>query len=129
MQPLGFLEGRSNRVDYWTVIAIVLALSVGLRLLFGGHGALIQEVVLAFIAVTRLHDIGRSGWWAAGALAIEYVGALALAANLRPDQYETLAPWIVGYVVLCVIILGAWKGDPGANRFGPPPPSGLSWKR
>ena len=128
MQPIGFLQGRSNRVDYWTSIAIVVALSVGLRLLFRSNGALIQEMVLVIIAVPRLHDVGRSGWWAVVALAVEWLIVVVLAAG-APEIYDAYAPWILGYVLLCVVLLGAWNGNPGENRFGPPPPSGLSWKR
>lgn len=129
MQPTGFLQGRSNRVDYWTSIAIVIAVSMGLRLLFGGYGGVIHEVVLLLVAIPRLHDIGRSGWWGVGALAIAYAIGLGLAARFGLEQYEIYAPWILGYVLLCVTLLGAWNGDPDENRFGPPPPSGLSWKR
>ncbi len=128
MQPLGFLEGRSNRVDYWTSIAVLVALSVGFRLLFGGGGGVIQEFVLVMVAVPRLHDIGRSGWWAVAAFGIEWVGVSALVL-VGGDQWATNSLWILGYVVLCVVVLGAWSGDPGENRFGPRPPSGLSWSK
>lgn len=46
--------------------------------------------------VRRLHDTGRSGWW--------------LLVSLVP---------IVGGIILLVLLASA--GEPGPNRYGPPP--------
>jgi len=48
------------------------------------------------VAVRRLHDIGRSGWW----------------------YWIALIP-LVGFILL--IVWFARKGDSGPNQFGPEP--------
>ena len=49
------------------------------------------------VGIRRLHDTGRSGWW--------------LLIILVP---------LAGIIVLVVFL--ATEGEPGPNRYGPPPP-------
>ena len=61
----------------------------------------------------RLHDRGRSGWWA----------ALILAAIIAVwPQPEHFLDFVFSLVVLWAIVeLGVMGGEQGANRYGPPP--------
>src|SRR5215204_881364 len=59
--PLGFLKGRMNRATYWLGLAVGLAVFALLRIFM--KDASINEVVLLILAIPRLHDTGRSGWW------------------------------------------------------------------
>ena len=54
-------SGRTNRATYWTGIAVILVLMsvIGVAT---GKPPHIGEVVLIFLGVPRLHDIGKSGW-------------------------------------------------------------------
>ena len=105
-------RGRARRSEYWWfslflllvgILASVLDSALGVD--FEGSGGPVSLLVnLAVllpslaVAVRRLHDIDRTGWW------------LLLA----------LIP-IVGWIVLLVFALQ--NGTPGPNRFGPSPKS------
>lgn len=67
----------------------------------------------ACVLAKRLHDRGRSGWWAAGIL----IG------------FNFVWPWPDTLISLLALIVVAWgavelgwmKGEEGTNRHGPPP--------
>jgi uncharacterized membrane protein YhaH (DUF805 family) len=81
----------------------ILAVPVDLFLLFCG----------AAITSKRLHDRGRTGWWAAIVL-------LALVAVWNPSQTFLKFPaWMV--LAWAVVELCAMPGEQGLNRFGPNP--------
>lgn len=61
----------------------------------------------------RLHDRGRSGWWAAPILAA-LVGCWP-----HPDGFLDFPLALV--LVWAIIELGVLHGEAGANRFGPSP--------
>lgn len=101
-------EGRANRPEFWWWVLAVFVINfvVGiidaiLGLQVGGVGILGTVVTLALllpgiaIAVRRLHDTNRSGWW--------------------------LLLWFIcfiGWIVL--IIFYVQEGTPGANDHGEP---------
>jgi uncharacterized membrane protein YhaH (DUF805 family) len=103
--------GRSSRSEFWLyvlvyviiyIIAIVLdALVLGHNMSQGGVGIFTGIVALVHllpglaVAVRRLHDTDRSGWWILICL-IPLIGAI----------------WL--------IVLYCSAGTLGANRFGPP---------
>jgi uncharacterized membrane protein YhaH (DUF805 family) len=94
--------GRARRPELWWFVLFNLVVSGVLNLLDGDSnilsGIYSLAVLLPSLAVgaRRLHDIGRSGWW--------------LLISLVP---------IVGVIVL--IWWYIQPGEPGTNRFGPPP--------
>ncbi|MET8042949.1 DUF805 domain-containing protein [Micromonospora sp. NPDC005215] len=110
-QYVGF-KGRARRSEYWwfalfsTLVSIVAAiLDNALGLTFGessstGFVGLIVYLVLLLpalaVAVRRLHDTDRTGWWV-------LIG---------------LVPIVGGIVLLVFLVL---DGTPGANRFGASP--------
>lgn len=110
-QYVGF-AGRARRSEYWwfalftvlvSIVASVLDNALGLTFVDGSSNGFIGLVVsLALllptlaVAVRRLHDTDKTGWW--------------LLIGLVP---------IVGAIVLIVFFVQ--DGTPGANRFGPSP--------
>jgi uncharacterized membrane protein YhaH (DUF805 family) len=98
-------EGRARRQAYWMFVLfnIIIALALGFidgLLGIGGilgfvYGLAIFLPGLA-VAVRRLHDIGKSGWW--------------LLIGLVP---------IIGFIVL--IIFAVTDSQPGTNQYGPNP--------
>jgi uncharacterized membrane protein YhaH (DUF805 family) len=67
----------------------------------------------ACVLSKRLHDRGRSGWWAALVLfALVAVWPL-------PHGFASLAFTLI--LLWAVIELGVMHGEDGANRFGPRP--------
>ncbi len=115
-------SGRARRSEYWWFIlfSIIAAIVIGIveNSLGMGHGmmssggggfeanytggpltgiwSLINLLPSLAVAVRRLHDTDRSGWW--------------LLIGLIP---------LVGFIVL--IVFFATKGSIGANRFGEDP--------
>jgi uncharacterized membrane protein YhaH (DUF805 family) len=61
----------------------------------------------------RLHDRGRSGWWAA---------LILIAIVAVWPQPEHFLDFVFSLVILWAIVeLGVMGGEQGANRYGPPP--------
>jgi uncharacterized membrane protein YhaH (DUF805 family) len=85
----------------------------------------VQEILLIFLAVPRLHDIGRSGWLALPPLILEVVGVIACVAYLPPESAQVAFGVIALVLAGLMILLGIVPGDPMPNRFGEPPPPGV----
>ncbi|MFV2010783.1 MULTISPECIES: DUF805 domain-containing protein [Micromonosporaceae] len=107
---VGF-SGRARRAEYWwfvlfsTAVAIVgsiLDLLLGTGLDGGNLGILYVVALLALalpslaVAVRRLHDTERSGWW------------------VLISPIPLIGP-------LVMLIFTVQDGTPGPNRFGPSP--------
>lgn len=113
---IGFLRqvtrtaGRARRSEYWWVALLGLLVLVAVGLLDGtradegyapdgpvsGVAAIVIALSTLSLAVRRLHDTDRSGWWL----------LLALVPGL-------------GWIPLTVFFV--LPGTEGANRFGPSP--------
>lgn len=98
-------SGRARRSEYWWwVLFNVIISSVLSFLIRGGSGPsfLVSLLLLGLIlpslavAVRRLHDTGRSGWF----LLIAFIP-------------------LVGAIILIVFM--ATEGNPGDNQYGAPP--------
>ena len=108
LQRYAKFDGRASRAEYWWfylgnfIVLFVLAalgrassLFVVLYVVY----ALALIVPTLAVAVRRLHDTGKSGWWL-------LIGLIPLA----------------GFIILIVFL--ATAGNPGMNQYGPPPPPG-----
>lgn len=100
-------SGRARRKEYWMfalislIIAVILGIIeslLGLSSVLGTLYALAVLIPSIAVTVRRLHDTGRTGWWA-------LIG---------------LVP-VVGMLVLLVFM--ALDGDAGSNEHGPNPKS------
>lgn len=99
-------EGRAGRAEFWWFVLANLLVQVVLNILMGiadiffilallyGLAVLIPSLA---VAIRRLHDTGKSGWF--------------LLIGLIP---------IVGFILL--IVFYATEGDAGANEYGEPDP-------
>ncbi|MCB5179797.1 DUF805 domain-containing protein [Streptomyces antimicrobicus] len=105
LKKYAVFSGRARRQEYWlfvlfnVIISLVLALVDGILGTNGILGVVYSVAVLLpslAVAVRRLHDTGRSGWW------------LLIA----------LVP-LVGAIVLLVFL--ATEGEPNPNKYGPNP--------
>ncbi len=123
-----FWSGRINRATYWVWLGLILGLYRLFNLLSSKHTA-VSEVVLILVCVPRLHDIGKSGWWAGGFFLAEIVIAVISFATL-PLKLATVPLGLFVVIVAGLMIwLGAIAGDPLANRFGEPPARGVTLTR
>jgi len=98
-------KGRARRKEYWMFVLfnLIIALVLGLiERLVGGPGILTNLYSLAVlipglaVAVRRLHDTNRSGWW--------------ILIGLVP---------LVGVIILIVFLVQ--DSRPGDNQYGPNP--------
>ena len=108
-------SGRSRRMEYWmffllnigvSIVATILDGILGMSgMIAGAYGPLSVIAMLALlvpgiaVAVRRLHDQDKSGWW----LLIAFI------------------PILGGLVLLVFMFLEGTKGD---NQYGPDPKAG-----
>jgi len=126
---MGFLSGRANRATYWFSLGVVALLVVTGALLF--HAPVkVSEIVLVFVCVPRLHDIGRSGWIAGGVFLVE-IAVITAAALLLQDEDGILA--VAGVMALVIAGLLIWLGcipsDRVSNAYGGQPGPGIGFGR
>lgn len=92
-------SGRARRAEYWwfTLFNVIVNLVVGLAGEIAiGFWMLATLLPSISVMVRRLHDIGRSGWWA----------------------------WILVIPLIGGIVMLVWqvtKGDSGPNAYGDDP--------
>lgn len=98
-------NGRARRKAYWMFVlfniiaAVILSIVdgiIGTGGLLGGLYALAVFIPGLALLVRRLHDIGKSGWWA-------LIGLVPL----------------IGVIV--IIIFACMDSQPGTNAYGPNP--------
>jgi len=104
-QYVGF-SGRASRSEYWIWwgFLVVVFVAIGaVALLFGSTGSIVASLVALAVflpnlavAVRRLHDIGRSGFW----LLLVFI------------------PLIGGLILLVFMLLDSQSET---NKWGPPP--------
>ncbi|MFI6147528.1 DUF805 domain-containing protein [Streptomyces sp. NPDC051109] len=98
-------SGRARRQEYWMFFLFNMAAAIILAIVDGALGtypllyaiyALAVFLPSLAVAVRRLHDTGKSGWWL-------FIG---------------LVPLIGG---IWLIVLMATEGQPQPNEYGPNP--------
>ena len=110
-----FLIGAAALV----AVAVTYEAAVGSSTLHWLTGWFVYPALLysaACVLSKRLHDRGRSGWWAALVL------FAVVAMWPTPHGFGSLL--FVLIILWAVIELGVMHGEDGANRFGPSPLAG-----
>lgn len=134
-------SGRASRSEFWffvlfTILAGIAASLVDL-LLFGPRppdedgpvaGAVSLLLLLPTLAATwrRLHDTGRSGWWAGVfwvGLLVAVVLVLWAARTGWPDQEQLIGLGFMGAAALVLhslllLLFLVQRGEPRPNRYG-----------
>jgi uncharacterized membrane protein YhaH (DUF805 family) len=122
------LAYRTNRATYAVSLVMFVAIVAILINTLGKPGP--TEVIAAFIVIPRLHDIGRSGWWYAPLIIGEIIVAVIGYQALGSTDGVLIAGGLYLIVVMALFaILALIPGQPNANKWGYPPPPGISWKR
>jgi uncharacterized membrane protein YhaH (DUF805 family) len=80
----------------------------------------LATVLWLWAGIPRLHDIGRSGWWAVGVLAF-VAGAVAAASTVGALMVPPMRYLGVRLEAALILWLGVAEGEAVENRFGPPP--------
>jgi uncharacterized membrane protein YhaH (DUF805 family) len=108
-QKYADFSGRARRSEYWWFSLANFLASVVLGIIDQIIGTRILEIVLFVamfvpglaVAIRRLHDTGRSGWW-----------------------------WLIGLTGIGLIVLLVWfvtDSDPSDNQYGPSPKGAPGW--
>ncbi|MDG2531838.1 DUF805 domain-containing protein [Caulobacter endophyticus] len=113
--------GRLARAPFLIASAVLIGVAVLYEAIAGDvlrllTGWLVYTALLysgACVLSKRLHDRGRSGWWAALVL-------VALVAVWPTPQH--FLDFVFALVIVWAIVeLGVMGGEQGANRYGQPP--------
>lgn len=136
-------EGRIGRQAFWIGWLCLLGASAVLNVIpVIGH-VLMLVVIYSSVCIhtKRLHDMGQTGWWqvlpvvfgpvlvAGAATSIGVMAAFAALTNGNPELSALTA--LGGFFVSCFIAFAIWLaftlwvgcslGQPGDNKYGPPP--------
>ncbi|SRR5258706_11685089 len=113
------LGRRLNRMDFWAGVALYGTLAAVLSPMLGGKSLTPCVGLFCLLALGRLHDIGRRGWWVVllpTTFILSFVflqrNPLALGIDISLMALATL---------IFTIYVGATPGQIESNRFGPPP--------
>jgi uncharacterized membrane protein YhaH (DUF805 family) len=118
---------RTNRVSYLAYLAIFVASLFVIRLFDAKYS--LSEALIIGIAIPRLHDLGRSGWWAVVAFVFELAGVIGAFVFLPFASARVMVGIIVVVLFVLATVLGFIPGQRVENRFGPPPGPGVAWRR
>lgn len=128
-------SGRSSRGAYWWfqlatfLIAITLGVIDGLVFADAAAGAsggpigqlfsLAMVIPSVSIGFRRMHDVGRSGWWALLPLPLWIIGAMLVFGmnKMAPAGFVALA--VAAVAQAYVLYLLSQPGERGDNDFGP----------
>lgn len=121
------LEGRINRATYWPVLVGAVCLILLLQIL-GLRSSIVEILILSFVAIPRLHDMGWSARWALLPLVGLVAGGLWAGVTFsEPYQREVLVYTLSAMIYVLLIWLGCLKGQPEWNEFGDAPSNGISF--
>ncbi|OZB39749.1 MAG: hypothetical protein B7X48_07950 [Acidiphilium sp. 34-60-192] len=137
---------RSNRSEFWLFILFWLCLYLTYSLFWAVAGwtpGWLSSALLAFywvfkvlyiisflpyiaVQIRRLHDSGRSAFWAIGTYAGFGVGLLPAIVHDTSDSNKILGLLLlIGATIawFIMVVFDLMAGDAGANKFGPAPSS------
>jgi uncharacterized membrane protein YhaH (DUF805 family) len=122
-RPAGIFPPRSNRTGFWGALIGLSIVGLIAYAAIGSHAFSLMVLCLgplvARLTAARLHDFGRTGWWAV--LPPGLMVALAVLTWRLPGSLVLLAGLALSISILSLLIVGLMPGDLGPNRFGPPP--------
>jgi uncharacterized membrane protein YhaH (DUF805 family) len=122
-------SGRASRSEYWyfVLFASLVGLVTGIAdvIVFGvdvDTGPINSIASLALllpglsVAVRRLHDTDRSGWWIGAVFAFSFLLPLTIASLGGEFIGATAILIVIAWLIIFVFMIQ--RGTPGANRFG-----------
>ncbi|MDP1632799.1 MAG: DUF805 domain-containing protein [Caulobacter sp.] len=139
-------DGRIGRSTFWIGWLVLLGVNVvlGWIPLFGWLLSLVTIYCYVCVSAKRLHDMGKSGWLTLIPVVTAFIlpvvgvflfGGAALFAGLTRMSEEAAAATVLSSLGgLILVVMASWlvalgfliwqgvsNGDPGENRYGPPP--------
>ncbi len=127
------VTGRTNRQPFWVTsvlnyVAFLVAMLAAMGLPIVGPVIAVPVFFLALwvgfaVAVRRLHDRNKSGWWLvimyAPVFLLTVLGAAVSASD--PEAGSGLNALSLPFSIWAFVELGCLKGTFGPNRFGDDP--------
>lgn len=127
------VTGRTNRQPFWVTsvlnyLAFLVAMVAAMGLPIVGLLIAVPVVIVALwvgfaVAVRRLHDRNKSGWWLvimyAPVFVLSALGAVVSASD--PETGSGLNALSLPFSIWAFVELGCLKGTSGPNRFGDDP--------
>lgn len=123
-------SGRSSRYEYWSFTLVYALLSLLVQAMDSIFG--MRVLVLLFglamllpswgVAVRRLHDVNRSGWWLLLPSVITVVGAI-ISKHAGLTDSPSMYIFIMVAVIISSFVILYWfikKGDETSNDYGNP---------
>lgn len=116
-------RGRSARQEYvvFTVANFVLSIVLGLIPVIGGLFGLLIIIPGISVAVRRLHDLNKSGWWLLSPYLILLIGFIGIVATVEDGEAAGWL-WFTGLGGIAVLVMSIWllfaRGTAGTNRYG-----------
>ncbi|HBZ4241520.1 TPA: DUF805 domain-containing protein [Klebsiella aerogenes] len=116
-------RGRSARQEYvvFTIANFILSATLGLIPVVGGIFGLIIIIPGIAVAVRRLHDLNKSGWWLLAPYGIMLIGLIGIAATVEEGRAAVWV-WVIALGGLAALVMSIWmiftRGTVGSNRFG-----------
>lgn len=133
-------HGRASRAEYWMFFGVTSMIqtifSIAINARQGGEIDAVTPISMIYlvyiivmfipalaVGVRRLHDIGVSGWYLAGALVLAVISAFAcgVAGALQLNGLAVVLISLLMILMLAFYIVPALKGQPGENKWGPNP--------
>lgn len=134
-------RGRVSRGTYWTIFAIWIVLdamlrgAMGLASLWSGNEVVVavffwlwvgfslaSSFPMTALAIKRLHDTGRSGYWMLAPIGCQVSVLLMLLALFNGNFGSSLMfiglLLVLGLASLVVFIFLLMAGDEGSNEYG-----------
>jgi len=117
----GVAGARVDRKTYWLGAGFVLAAAIALSLIPGVQRVIGSVTTFLFIRIfaSRLHDIGRSGWWQLVLYGVQLAAIFVGTVGGAPLDVVIEVGLVIQFVF--TVVLGAIPGSRVTNRFGPPP--------
>ena len=122
-------KGRASRSEFWwfclftlllnIAVASVGAIAPAMASILSAVQALWLLLPTVAVATRRLHDRDLSGWWQALPAALMLPGLIGLAVDA--EWLFIVAALAVGIASIGLMVVYAFKGTTGPNRFGPDP--------
>jgi uncharacterized membrane protein YhaH (DUF805 family) len=129
-------RGRSRRIEFWAFALWWVLVSIVLRFaenllriddwagtgLLGSLFALGSFIPGLAVTVRRLHDANRTGWWSLLPFTAFFIALVAVPFGV--ELHDTVSLVIGLAALLCplaLLVLLAWQGTIGPNRFGADP--------
>lgn len=116
-------RGRSARQEYvvFTIANFILSAILGLIPVVGGIFGIIIIIPGIAVAVRRLHDLNKSGWWLLAPYGIMLIGLIGIAATVEEGRAAVWV-WVIALGGLAALVMSIWmiftRGTIGSNRFG-----------